>query len=79
MNVGTNSPTFTIPSVTAADAGGYRVIVANSAGSVVSDAVVLAVNPGPVATLAPGLEAEFFDFTDPAQGDAETSRAGSPT
>ena len=38
-------------------------IVANSAGSVVSDTVALTVNPAPPVTLAPGLEAEFFDFT----------------
>ena len=63
VDVGTNSPAYTIAAATTADAGGYRVIVANSAGSVVSDAVVLAVNPAPPATLAPGLEAEFFDFT----------------
>ena len=49
--------------VTTADAGDYRVIVANSAGFVVTDAVGLAVNPAPEPTLAPGLEAEFFDFT----------------
>ena len=63
VDVGTNSPAYTIAAATTADAGGYRVIVANSAGFVVSDAVVLAVNPAPAATLAPGLEAEFFDFT----------------
>ena len=64
-DVGSNSPVFTIPTVTTADAGDYRVIVANSAGSVVSDAVLLAVNPAPVpaVTPAPGLKAEFFDFT----------------
>ena len=62
VDVGTNSPAYTIAAATTADAGGYRVIVANSAGFVVSDAVVLAVNPA-AATLAPGLEAEFFDFT----------------
>jgi glucose/arabinose dehydrogenase len=63
INVGTNSPSYTIAVVTTADAGGYRVIVANSAGFVVTDAVDLAVNPAPEPNVAPGLEAEFFDFT----------------
>jgi glucose/arabinose dehydrogenase len=62
VNVGTNSPAFTIPSATASDAGEYRVIVANSAGMTVSDAVTLAVNPGPATNLAPGVEAAFFKF-----------------
>jgi glucose/arabinose dehydrogenase len=60
MDVGTDSPTFTIDAATLADSGSYRVIVANSAGSAVSDTVALTVNPGSV--LAPGLEAEFFHF-----------------
>jgi glucose/arabinose dehydrogenase len=63
VDVGTNSPAYTIAAMTTADAGGYRVIVANSAGSVVSDTVVLTVNPAPPVSLVPGLKAEFFDFT----------------
>ena len=63
VDVATNSPAYTIAAATTADAGSYRVIVANPAGFVVSDAAVLAVNPAPAPTLAPGLEAEFFDFT----------------
>src|SRR5262249_34023945 len=62
VEVGTNSPAYTIAAATTADAGSYRVIVANSAGSAVSDAVVLTVNPV-AASLAPGLQAEFFDLT----------------
>jgi hypothetical protein len=62
MEVGTNSPAYTIAAATTSDAGDYRVIVTNSAGSVVSNAVILIVNPKP-APLAPGLEAEFFRFT----------------
>jgi glucose/arabinose dehydrogenase len=61
VNVGANSPTYTIAATTIADAGGYRVIVANSAGAVVSSGVVLLVNP--TMTVVPGLQAEFFDFT----------------
>jgi hypothetical protein len=63
VNVGTNSPAYTIAAATTADAGVYRVIVANPAGSVVSDTVVLTVNPAPAVILVPGLKAEFFDFT----------------
>jgi glucose/arabinose dehydrogenase len=63
VTVGTNSPAYTIAAATAADAGSYRLVVANSAGSVVSNAVVLTVNPAPPVTLAAGLNAEFFDFT----------------
>jgi glucose/arabinose dehydrogenase len=62
MGVGTNSPAYTIAAATTSDAGDYRVIVTNSAGSVVSNAVMLIVNPKP-APLVPGLEAEFFRFT----------------
>jgi hypothetical protein len=46
----------------ASDAGDYRVIVTNSAGSVASNAVILIVNPKP-APLDPGLEAGFFRFS----------------
>jgi glucose/arabinose dehydrogenase len=65
VNVGTNSPVYTIASTTIGDAGGYRVIVANSAGAVVSNGVVLFVNPTVTVTVVPGLQAEFFDFTTP--------------
>jgi hypothetical protein len=61
-NVGTDSPAYTIPTATTADAGEYRVIVSSSGASVVSDAVTLTVNVGATPNLAPGLEAEFFDF-----------------
>jgi glucose/arabinose dehydrogenase len=60
-DVGTNSPSFTIAAAATADAGAYRVIVTNSAGSVISDTVVLTVSPV-TPPVAPGLKAEFFDF-----------------
>ena len=63
VDVGVNSRSYTIAAATTADASGYRVIVSNPVGFAVSDAVVLAVNPAPGATLAPGLVAEFFDFS----------------
>jgi glucose/arabinose dehydrogenase len=62
-DVGTNSPAYTIAAATTAEAGGYRVTVANPAGSVVSDTVELTVNPTRPVTLVSGLNAEFFDFT----------------
>ncbi len=71
QDVGTNSPTYTVGSATTADAGSYRVMVFNSAGSETSDTALLVVNPSPPpppppppsAVLSPGLNAEFFDFT----------------
>jgi glucose/arabinose dehydrogenase len=50
-NVASNSATFTISSVTTADAGSYRVTVSNSVGSVTSDTANLAVNQLPSATI----------------------------
>ena len=61
--MGTSSPAYTIATMTTADAGDYRVIVGNSAGSVVSDTVALARQPGAGGDRGPGLDAEFFDFT----------------
>lgn len=46
---GATSSTFTIPSVSSADAGGYSVVVTNSVGSVTSAIVSLTVNAAPVA------------------------------
>jgi hypothetical protein len=63
VDVGTNSPAYTIAAAATADAGSYRVVVSNSAVSVVSNTVVLTINPGPPVSLVPGLTAEFFDFT----------------
>ena len=68
VNVGTNSPAYTIAAATTADAGSYRVIVSNSAGSVVSDAVVLAVNPARRGDPGPGTEGRVLRLHDPAQG-----------
>lgn len=44
---GATSATFTIPSVTLADARGYSCIVKNSAGQTRSDTTQLLVNPAP--------------------------------
>jgi hypothetical protein len=68
VNVGTSSPAYTIAAATIADAGSYRVIVGNSVGSAVSDAVFLAINPAPPVTVAPGLEAAFFVFNKRLKG-----------
>jgi glucose/arabinose dehydrogenase len=61
-NVGTNSPAYTIAAAATADAGDYRVIVSNSAGSVISAAASLAVFPLVPPNVSPGLKAEFFNF-----------------
>src|SRR5262249_22749238 len=42
-NVGTNSATFTINSAATSDAGSYRVVVSNSAGSATSNTATLTV------------------------------------
>ncbi|OAI46317.1 hypothetical protein AYO44_11490 [Planctomycetaceae bacterium SCGC AG-212-F19] len=46
-NVGTNAATYSIASAAAADAGSYRVVVSNTAGSATSNTVTLTVNPVP--------------------------------
>jgi autotransporter passenger strand-loop-strand repeat protein len=46
---GANTATFTITSTTTADAGSFRVVVANAGGSVTSNAAQLTVNAAPVA------------------------------
>lgn len=51
---GATSAVFTIPAAAPADAGGYSVVVTNSAGSATSPAASLAVNPGP-APVAPAI------------------------
>ena len=50
--MGTNSPTFTISSTAATDAGTYRVVVSNSAGSATSNTATLTVNPVAGSTIA---------------------------
>lgn len=50
-DLGTNAPALTIANLSASDAGGYRVVVANTFGSATSDTATLTVNPaaaGPV-------------------------------
>ncbi len=74
VNVGTSLPTYTITAAASADAGGYRVMVGNSLGSVVSNTVVLALNPAPAATVAPGLNAAFFVFKTRLKGSPNLAR-----
>lgn len=53
---GANGPQLLIAGAQAADAGSYRVVVSNTAGSATSNAVTLAVNPsGIVPDTAPGI------------------------
>jgi hypothetical protein len=46
---GATASSFALASVTAADAGSYRVVVTNTAGTATSAAATLTVNPAPVA------------------------------
>jgi glucose/arabinose dehydrogenase len=62
-DVGGVSPAYTIAAPVTADAGPYRVMVSNSTGTAISDAVTLSVSLAPPPTVAPGLKADFFDFT----------------
>lgn len=52
-NVGTNSPTFTIPATVVGDTGSYSVVVSNIHGSRTSAVVILNVVPPPVITKPP--------------------------
>ncbi|MCB1226345.1 MAG: immunoglobulin domain-containing protein [Verrucomicrobiales bacterium] len=52
-NVGTDSATFSLGSVSLADAGHYRVVVTNGAGSATSSAASLTVNEPPLITVQP--------------------------
>jgi len=52
-NVGTNSPTFTIPATLVGDTGSYSVVVSNIHGSRTSNVVTLNVVPPPVITKQP--------------------------
>jgi glucose/arabinose dehydrogenase len=52
-NVGTDSPTYAIDPAMTADAGSYRVIVSNVAGSATSESALLVVNPAPAPTPTP--------------------------
>lgn len=51
--VGPNSPTYTIPFVTTANAGNYTVVVSSAGGSVTSSVAVLTVISPPYFTLQP--------------------------
>jgi glucose/arabinose dehydrogenase len=83
-NVGTNSATFTISSVTTADAGSYRVIVSNSIGSATSNTATLAVNQLPVVTITAPSPSLTYNFgqtvnfagsaTDPEDGTLAVSQ-----
>jgi hypothetical protein len=50
---GATSATWSIPSVSSADAGTYRVVVTNAVGSVTSDGAVLSVEAAPAITTQP--------------------------
>lgn len=52
-NVGTNSPSFTLPVTALGDSGSYSVVVSNTYGSRTSDVVTLNVVPPPVITKQP--------------------------
>ncbi len=52
-NVGTNSPSFTLPVTVLGDSGSYSVVVSNTYGSRTSDVVTLNVVPPPVITKQP--------------------------
>ncbi len=77
-NVGTNAATFTISSVTTADAGSYRVTVSNSFGSVTSNTATLSVNQLPSVTITAPSSTLTYNFgqtvnfagaaTDPEDG-----------
>jgi fibronectin type 3 domain-containing protein len=57
---GATSASFTISSAQAADAGQYRVVVANAAGSATSNTVALTVN-GAVVGTGTGLTGQYFN------------------
>jgi len=66
---GTPTPTLTIDSVQAADAGAYTVVVSNSAGSVTSDNAILAVVDAastPVFTTQPSRPRASMRFSFPS-------------
>jgi YVTN family beta-propeller protein len=52
-NVGTNSPSFTLPVTVLADSGNYSVVVSNTFGRRTSEVVTLNVVPPPVITKQP--------------------------
>jgi glucose/arabinose dehydrogenase len=61
-NVGPDAPTFTIGSVTDSDAGSYRVIASNGAGSVTSALATLAIDQSPTATITSPASGATFDW-----------------
>ena len=80
VDVGPDSPEYTIPTVTTADAGDYRVIISGVRTSQVSVPIDLTVNVGPVPRWSPGLDAEFFAFpTRPRAMPGLTGRAADVT
>src|SRR5262249_33693134 len=62
-DVGGDSPAYTIAAPVTADAGPYRVMVSSSTGTALSDTITLSVSLVPPPPLAPGLKADFSDFT----------------
>ena len=73
---GATGATFVLASVQATDAGGYSVVVANSAGSATSVNAILTVNPAPAA---PSITAQPADQTVTAGQTASFSVAASGT
>lgn len=73
---GADGASYTIPSPVTADAGSYDVVVTNSAGSTVSAAVQLTVNPAPANLTLAGLT-QIYDGT-PRVVTAATVPAGLP-
>ena len=71
-NAGANTPTLTLPSVRAQDAGAYSVVVANGASSVVSRNAILVVQDPPVIQTQPqggiATVGSTFTFTVEAAG-----------
>jgi hypothetical protein len=57
---GATAATLTFSSVTTADAGGYAVVVANSAGSVTSDTATLAITSSPATPTTPTIAAPLI-------------------
>lgn len=83
-NVGSNSSTFTISSVTTADAGNYQVVIMNSFGQKTSNPASLAVNQLPTVTITSPTSGTMYNFnqtinfagsaTDPEDGALAASK-----
>ena len=74
---GANSPTLDVFNVQAGNAGTYTVLVSNSAGSVLSNGAVLAINVAPTITVHPS--AQIVDESLAAQFSIAASGTPSPS